>query len=80
MRLWSISPAGWIPWGRDLSVTETVRRGGVCTASSIFAGCVNGFCRSDSFSDCWFRAAYVRQPVIDATTTFAARRLLALPQ
>ncbi len=23
-----------------------------CTASIIFAGCVNGFCRSDSFSDC----------------------------
>ena len=26
------------------------RRG--CTASTIFAGCVNGFCRSDSLSDC----------------------------
>ena len=23
----------------------------LCTASTIFAGCVNGFCRSDSFSD-----------------------------
>ena len=23
-----------------------------CTASTIFAGCVNRFCRSDSFSDC----------------------------
>ena len=23
-----------------------------CTASAIFAGCVNGFRRSDSFSDC----------------------------
>ena len=35
-----------LDWEADFTVRHT------CTASTILAGCVNRFCRFDSFSDC----------------------------
>ena len=36
----------------DNQVVRKLLTGYPCTASTIFAGCVNRFCRSDSLSDC----------------------------
>ena len=47
--------ASWTPEGILKVQTDTVEShtiGEKCTASTILAGCVNRFCRFDSFSDC----------------------------